>query len=62
MGCNLPEKARSPKQLWDLMTSKSIAKNARVPVIRFNVDSYLHENIDRPGSFNIPEDTYWRTA
>ncbi|KAF7919956.1 uncharacterized protein EAE98_009190 [Botrytis deweyae] len=53
MGCNLPGKVRSPGQFWDLIMSKGIANNAKVPVARFNVDSYLHENNNRPGSFNI---------
>jgi acyl transferase domain-containing protein len=33
--------------------ARRIANNARVPAARFNIDSYLHENRERPGSFNI---------
>jgi acyl transferase domain-containing protein len=26
----------------------------KVPASRFNIDAYLHEKLDRPGSFNVP--------
>lgn len=26
----------------------------KVPSTRFNIDAYLHEKLDRPGSFNVP--------
>ncbi|TQV96355.1 polyketide synthase [Cordyceps javanica] len=32
---------------------KRTGQTAKVPESRFNIDAHLHENLDRPGSFNI---------
>jgi acyl transferase domain-containing protein len=35
------------------MMSKGTGQTPKVPKSRFNIDAHLHENNDRPGSFNI---------
>jgi acyl transferase domain-containing protein len=37
-----------------MMMQEKIANTDRVPSSRFNIDAYYHQNLDRPGSFNIP--------
>lgn len=33
---------------------KRSMQTPKVPASRFNIDAYLHERLDRPGSFNVP--------
>jgi acyl transferase domain-containing protein len=37
-----------------MMMQERIANTNRVPSSRFNIDAYHHQNLDRPGSFNVP--------
>ncbi|KAF5679757.1 hypothetical protein FDENT_8623 [Fusarium denticulatum] len=53
MSCHLPGGIRSSSSLWEALKSKSSVRTSRVPASRFNIDGYLHENLDRPGSFNV---------
>ena len=34
--------------------SKETSGRSKVPTSRFNIDAYLHSNLERPGSFNVP--------
>ncbi|KAJ5817291.1 hypothetical protein N7447_009524 [Penicillium robsamsonii] len=52
--CRLPGGIDSSKSMWELLRAKGTVRTAKVPANRFNIDSYLHENLDRPGSFNVP--------
>ncbi|KAJ5788020.1 hypothetical protein N7457_003010 [Penicillium paradoxum] len=54
MACRLPGGIDSSKSMWDLLKAKGTVRTAKVPANRFNIDAYLHENLDRPGSFNVP--------
>ncbi|KAF5962585.1 putative polyketide synthase [Fusarium bulbicola] len=53
MSCQLPGGIRSSSSLWEVLKSKSSVRTSKVPASRFNIDGYLHENLDRPGSFNV---------
>ncbi|KAJ9239475.1 hypothetical protein DTO207G8_920 [Paecilomyces variotii] len=53
MSCRLPGGVNSPSSLWDLLVSKGSVQTPRVPESRFNIDAYLHSNLERPGSFNV---------
>ena len=52
--CRLPGDISSPSGLWALLREKGCASSPRVPPSRFNIDAHLHENLQRPGSFNVP--------
>uniref|UniRef100_A0A0B7KJD8 Uncharacterized protein n=1 Tax=Bionectria ochroleuca TaxID=29856 RepID=A0A0B7KJD8_BIOOC len=53
MGCRMPGGAHNPHDLWQLLMSRVIANTDRVPSSRFNIDAYLHQSLERPGSFNV---------
>ncbi|KAF1934915.1 reducing type I polyketide synthase [Clathrospora elynae] len=53
IGCHLPGDVRSASDFWDLMMSKGTGQTPKVPKSRFNIDAHLHDNNDRPGSFNV---------
>ncbi|CEO60518.1 Putative Polyketide synthase [Penicillium brasilianum] len=54
MSCRLPGGVDSSSSLWDLLVQKESVQTPRVPASRFNIDAYLHPNLERPGSFNVP--------
>ncbi|KAJ5798323.1 polyketide synthase [Penicillium pulvis] len=54
MSCRLPGGVDSSSSLWDLLVQKGSVQTPRVPASRFNIDAYLHPNLERPGSFNVP--------
>lgn len=37
-----------------MLVEKRTGQTAKVPESRFNIDAHLHENLHRPGSFNVP--------
>lgn len=43
----------SASSLWDLLLKKGSAQTSAVPANRFNIDAHFHENLERPGSFNV---------
>lgn len=43
----------SASSLWQLLLRKGSVQTPKVPASRFNIDSYYHANLDRPGSFNV---------
>ncbi|KAH7240032.1 putative polyketide synthase [Fusarium redolens] len=53
MSCQLPGGIRSSSSLWEALKSKKSVRTSKVPGSRFNIDGYLHENLERPGSFNV---------
>ncbi|KAL8937353.1 MAG: hypothetical protein Q9216_004470 [Gyalolechia sp. 2 TL-2023] len=40
-------------QLWDLLVKKGSTQTPKVPPNRFNIDAHLHEDLERPGSFDV---------
>ncbi|KAF7590331.1 hypothetical protein BBP40_002981 [Aspergillus hancockii] len=54
MSCRLPGGVDSSSSLWELLVNKDSVQTPRVPESRFNIDAYLHPNLERPGSFNVP--------
>ncbi|KAL8284313.1 hypothetical protein RB600_008942 [Gaeumannomyces tritici] len=54
MSCRLPGGIDSASSLWDTTKEKRSVQTPKVPPNRFNIDAYLHENLERPGSFNVP--------
>ncbi|KAL8366737.1 hypothetical protein RB595_010546 [Gaeumannomyces hyphopodioides] len=54
MSCRLPGGIDSASSLWDTIKEKRSVQTPKVPANRFNIDAYLHENLERPGSFNVP--------
>jgi acyl transferase domain-containing protein len=36
------------------LVEKRTGQTPKVPASRFNIDAHLHENLQRPGSFNVP--------
>ncbi|TAQ86980.1 hypothetical protein B7494_g4683 [Chlorociboria aeruginascens] len=44
----------SASSLWELLEKKGSGQTPKVPASRFNIDAHLHDNPERPGSFNIP--------
>jgi acyl transferase domain-containing protein len=36
-----------------MLLEKRTGQTPKVPKSRLNIDAYLHENLDRPGSFNV---------
>ncbi|KAF2760781.1 hypothetical protein EJ05DRAFT_461353 [Pseudovirgaria hyperparasitica] len=54
MGCRLPGDVKCPSDLWNMLLRQQVANSARVPSSRFNIAAFLHENPERPGSFNVP--------
>ncbi|CAH0052312.1 unnamed protein product [Clonostachys solani] len=53
MGCRLPGDVKSASDFWELMMSKGTGQTPKVPESRFKIDAHIHENNDRPGSFNV---------
>ncbi|KAL8783329.1 MAG: hypothetical protein Q9213_004704 [Squamulea squamosa] len=51
--CRLPGTVDSASKLWDLLVNKGSAQTPKVPVSRFNIDAHFHEDLERPGSFNV---------
>ncbi|KAF2846077.1 putative polyketide synthase [Plenodomus tracheiphilus IPT5] len=54
MACHLPGAIDSSSSLWEALKEKRSVQTPKVPDTRFNIDAYLHENLERPGSFNVP--------
>ncbi|KAI9655990.1 MAG: Type I Iterative PKS [Bathelium mastoideum] len=54
MSCRLPGGIDSSGSLWEALKDKRSMQTPKVPASRFNIDAYLHEKLDRPGSFNVP--------
>ncbi|KUI61467.1 Lovastatin diketide synthase LovF [Cytospora mali] len=54
MSCRTPGKVTSPSALWQMLLEKAAGNTTKVPESRFNIDAHFHENMDRPGSFNVP--------
>lgn len=52
-GCRLPGDIDNPSKFWDLIINKGTGNTPKVPADRFNIDSYIHKNNDRPGSFGV---------
>ncbi|KAL8847079.1 MAG: hypothetical protein Q9221_007866 [Calogaya cf. arnoldii] len=53
MACRLPGSIDSATKLWDLLVKKGSAQTPKVPPSRFNIDAHFHEDLERPGSFNV---------
>ncbi|TVY18291.1 Reducing polyketide synthase DEP5 [Lachnellula arida] len=53
MACRLPGAVDSASSLWDLLVKKGSGQTPKVPKSRFNIDAHYHENLERPGSFNV---------
>ncbi|KAF4991488.1 hypothetical protein FGRMN_7799 [Fusarium graminum] len=51
--CQLPGGINSSSSLWEALENKRSVQTPKVPASRFNIDAYLHENLERPGSFNV---------
>ncbi|KAL7916739.1 putative PKS-NRPS protein [Trichoderma velutinum] len=52
LGCRFPGSSNTPSKLWDLICEKKdILK--RIPVDRFNAESYFHEDGERQGLMNV---------
>ena len=51
--CRLPGAVDSASSLWDMLVKKRSAQMDEVPKNRFNIDVPFHENLERPGSFNV---------
>ncbi|KAL0929727.1 polyketide synthase [Colletotrichum truncatum] len=54
MACRLPGGVDSESSFWKMLVEKRTGQTAKVPESRFNIDAHLHENLSRPGSFNVP--------
>ncbi|KAI2609240.1 hypothetical protein GGR54DRAFT_643554 [Hypoxylon sp. NC1633] len=53
MSCRLPGGIDSDSSFWKMLVEKRTGQTPRVPASRFNIDAHYHENLDRPGSFNV---------
>ena len=51
--CRLPGSIDSATKLWDLLVRKGSVQTPQVPRNRFNIDAHFHEDLERPGSFNV---------
>ncbi|KAK4078956.1 hypothetical protein Trihar35433_61 [Trichoderma harzianum] len=52
LGCRFPGSSNTPSKLWDLICEKrDILK--KIPVDRFNAESYFHEDGERQGLMNV---------
>ncbi|RYO91715.1 hypothetical protein DL762_002044 [Monosporascus cannonballus] len=54
MACRLPGGIDSDASLWEMLVNKRSGQTPKVPASRFNIDAHLHQNPERPGSFNVP--------
>ncbi|TAQ89187.1 hypothetical protein B7494_g2486 [Chlorociboria aeruginascens] len=43
----------SPSSFWEFLKEKKSGQTPKVPASRFNIDPYMHPNLERPGSFNV---------
>ncbi|KAI1294097.1 hypothetical protein F5Y03DRAFT_399715 [Xylaria venustula] len=53
MACRLPGGVDSDSSFWQMLVEKRSGQTPRVPESRFNIDAHYHENLARPGSFNV---------
>ncbi|KAI0855937.1 hypothetical protein F4860DRAFT_507101 [Xylaria cubensis] len=53
MSCRLPGGVDSPLSFWDMLVDKRTGQTPKVPASRFNIDAHYHNDLDRPGSFNV---------
>ncbi|KAI0542516.1 beta-ketoacyl synthase [Xylaria digitata] len=53
MACRLPGGVDSDSSFWQMLIEKRSGQTPRVPESRFNIDAHYHENLARPGSFNV---------
>ncbi|KAI0836869.1 putative polyketide synthase [Hypoxylon sp. FL0890] len=53
MSCRLPGDVDSDSSLWKMLVERRTGQTPKVPKSRFNIDAHYHENLDRPGSFNV---------
>ncbi|KAK2764912.1 Type I Iterative PKS [Arachnomyces sp. PD_36] len=49
MGCRLPGSATNPGAFWEMLMRKESA-NGKIPSARFDVDKFLHQDRNAPGS------------
>ncbi|KAI1826375.1 hypothetical protein F4861DRAFT_537222 [Xylaria intraflava] len=53
MACRLPGGVDSDSSFWKMLVEKRSGQTPRVPKTRFNIDAHYHEDLARPGSFNV---------
>ncbi|KAI1188567.1 hypothetical protein F5B17DRAFT_262823 [Nemania serpens] len=53
MACRLPGGVDSDTSFWQMLMEKRSGQTPKVPESRFNIDAHYHENLARPGSFNV---------
>ncbi|KAI0384272.1 putative polyketide synthase [Hypomontagnella monticulosa] len=53
MSCRLPGDVKSASDFWQMLVEKRTGQTPKVPSSRFNIDAHYHENLERPGSFNV---------
>ncbi|KAI1139424.1 ketoacyl-synt-domain-containing protein [Hypoxylon sp. FL0543] len=53
MACRLPGGVDSDSSFWQMLVEKRTGQTPKVPASRFNIDAHYHQNLDRPGSFNV---------
>ncbi|KAJ2991088.1 hypothetical protein NUW58_g2648 [Xylaria curta] len=53
MACRLPGGVDSDSSFWEMLVKKRSGQTPKVPESRFNIDAHYHENLARPGSFNV---------
>ncbi|KAI0108803.1 ketoacyl-synt-domain-containing protein [Hypoxylon sp. NC0597] len=53
MACRLPGGVDSDSSFWQMLVEKRTGQTPKVPASRFNIDAHYHENLERPGSFNV---------
>ncbi|KAI0554405.1 hypothetical protein F4679DRAFT_570392 [Xylaria curta] len=53
MSCRLPGGVDSPSSFWNMLINKRTGQTPKVPASRFNIDAHYHQDLDRPGSFNV---------
>ncbi|RAK91537.1 polyketide synthase [Aspergillus costaricaensis CBS 115574] len=53
MACRLPGSITTPCDLWDVLVNRKSVQTPTVPESRFKIDAFYHENLNRPGSFNV---------
>ncbi|KAI0449945.1 hypothetical protein F5B21DRAFT_492788 [Xylaria acuta] len=53
MACRLPGGVDSDSSFWQMLVEKRSGQTPKVPESRFNIDGHYHENLARPGSFNV---------
>ncbi|EGR49882.1 uncharacterized protein TRIREDRAFT_59315 [Trichoderma reesei QM6a] len=52
LGCRFPGSSNTPSKLWDLICDKRDILR-KIPIDRFNADSYFHEDGERQGLMNV---------